>query len=141
MLKRGWERNQIVCPSPESEDTEWHIPKSPSEATNREAKRKFKGFPVDIALFDDVEYVGDYEHIVALIECKEPSKNEGISQLKIYLGLEPHTRMGVWTNGSEFVRVYKLPSAGSFKVIEGSSLPKPNENMILAGDERITYLS
>lgn len=139
LLKLGWERNQIVCPSPESEDTEWHVPKSPSEATNREAKRKFKGFPVDIALFDDVEYVGDYEHIVALIECKEPSKNEGISQLKIYLGLEPHTRMGVWTNGSEFVRVYKLPSAGSFKVIEGSSLPKPNENMILAGDERITY--
>lgn len=141
MLKRGWECNQIVCPSPESEDTEWHVPKSPSEATNRGAKRRFKGFPVDIALFDDVEYVDDYEHIVALIECKEPSKNEGISQLKIYLGLEPHTRMGVWTNGSEFVRVYKLPSAGSFKVIEGSSLPKPNENMILAGDERITYLS
>lgn len=45
LLKRGWERNQIVCPSPESEDTEWHVPKSPSEATNREAKRKFKGFP------------------------------------------------------------------------------------------------
>lgn len=139
LLKLGWERNQIICPSPDSEDTEWYVPKSPSEATNREAKRKFKGFPVDVALFDDVEYVGDYEHIIALIECKEPSKNEGISQLKIYLGLEPHTRMGIWTNGSEFVRVYKLPAAGSFKVIEGSSLPKPDENMILAGDECITY--
>lgn len=139
LLKLGWERNQIICPSPESEDTEWFVPKSPSEATNREAKRKFKGFPVDIALFDDVEYVGDYEHIVALIECKEPSKTEGISQLKIYLGLEPHTRIGIWTNGSEFVRVYKLPTAGSFKVVEGSNLPRPDENMILAGDERITY--
>lgn len=139
LLKLGWERNQIICPSLDSEDTEWYVPKSPSEATNREAKRKFKGFPVDVALFDDVEYVGDYEHIVALIECKEPSKTEGISQLKIYLGLEPHTRMGVWTNGSEFIRVYKLPTAGSFKVVEGSSLPKPDENMILAGDERITY--
>ena len=109
LLKLGWERNQIICPSPDSEDTEWYVPKSPSEATNREAKRKFKDFPVDVALFDDVEYGDDYEHIVALIECKEPSKTEGISQLKIYLGLEPHTRMGVWTNGSEFVRVCESP--------------------------------
>lgn len=139
LLKMGWEREQIICPSPESDNTEWHVPKTPSEATSREAKHKFKGFPVDIALFDDVEHVGDYEHVIALIECKEPSKKEGISQLKIYLGLEPHSRMGVWTNGTEFVRVYKLPTAGSFKVVEGSALPKPTENLILAGDERITY--
>ena len=94
---------------------------------------------MDIALFDDVEYVGDFEHVVALIECKEPTKNEGISQLKIYLGLEPHARMGVWTNGIDYVRVYKLPTAGSYKVVEGSGLPKPDENMILAGDNRLTY--
>lgn len=79
MLKLGWERNQIICQSPDSEDTEWYVPEAPSEATNREVKRKFKGFLVDVALFDDIEYVGDYEHIVALIECKEPSKTEGIS--------------------------------------------------------------
>lgn len=139
LLEIGWERGQIICPSPDTDDVEWHVPKSPSEATNREARRKFKGYPVDIALFDDVEYVGDYEHVVALIECKEPKKTEGISQLKIYLGLEPHSRMGVWTNGSEFVRVYKLPVAGSFKVVEGLGLPKPDENMILAGNNRLTY--
>ena len=138
--KLGWDRNQIICPSPDSEDAEWHVPRSPSEAANREAKRKFKGFPVDIALFDDVGYVGDYEHVVALIECKVPEKTVGISQLKIYLGLEPHARMGVWTNGTEFTRVYKLPVAGSFKVIEGAGLPKPYENLILAGDKRITYM-
>lgn len=135
----GWNRSQIICPSPDSDDVEWYVPKTPSEAANREAKRKFKGFPVDIALFDDVEYVGDYEHVVALIECKEPKKTVGISQLKIYLGLEPHARMGVWTNGTEYTRVYKLPVAGSFKVVEGAGLPKPSENLILAGDERITH--
>lgn len=139
LLSLGWEREQIICPSPHSDDTEWHVPKTPSEATNRESKRSFKGYPVDIALFDDVEFVNDYEHIVAIIECKEPNKNEGISQLKIYLGLEPHARLGIWTNGTEFVRVYKLPSAGSFKVVEGLGLPKPTENFILAGDKRITY--
>lgn len=139
LIKLGWERSQIICPSPDSDDTEWHVPKTPSEATNREAKRSFKGFPVDIAIFDDVEFVNDYEHIVAIVECKEPNKNEGISQLKIYLGLEPHARLGIWTNGTEFVRVYKLPSAGSFKVEESSRLPRPNENLILAGDRKITY--
>ena len=71
------------------------MPKTPSEATNREVERKFKGFPVDIALFDAVENLGDYEHIVAIIECKEPTKKEGISQLEVYLGLEPHARMGI----------------------------------------------
>ena len=129
LLLLGWEREQIICPSPNSDDTEWHVPKTPSEATNRESKRSFKGYPVDIALFDDVEFVNDYEHIVAIIECKEPNKNEGISQLKIYLGLEPHARLGIWTNGTEFVRVYKLPSAGDFKVVEGVGLPKPKSTV------------
>lgn len=139
LMKLGWERAQIVCPSPDTDDTEWHVPKTPSEATKRESKQSFKGYPVDIALFDDVEFAGDYEHIVCIIECKEPNKLEGISQLQIYLGLEPHARMGVWTNGVEYVRVYKLPIAGSFKVEEGASLPKPSENLILSGDKRITY--
>lgn len=139
LLTLGWERGQIICPSPDSSDKEWQIPKTPSEATNREAERHFKGYPVDIALFDDVEYVGNYEHIVAIIECKEPNKNVGINQLKIYLGLEPHARLGIWTNGTEFIRVYKLPTAGSFKIQEGMGLPKPSENLILAGDRRITY--
>lgn len=67
LLSLGWEREQIICPSPESDDTEWHVPKTPSEAASREAKRSFKGYPVDIALFDDVEFVNDYEHIVAII--------------------------------------------------------------------------
>ena len=139
LLELGWNRGQIICPSDNSDDTEWFVPKSPSEATAREAKRSFKGYPVDVALFDDVEHKGDYEHVVALIECKEPKKKVGISQLKIYLGLEPHARMGVWTNGKEYARVYKLPIAGGYKVVEGQGLPTPNENMILAGDKKITY--
>lgn len=140
LLSLGWERGQIICPSPESDDTEWRVPKSPSEATNREANHKFQGFPVDIALFDDSDNAGEYEHIIGFIECKEPNKNEGVSQLKIYLGLEPHARMGIWTNGTEFIRVYKLPTAGKFKVVEGATLPRPTENTILAGDERLTYM-
>ena len=36
LIALGWERDQIICPSPDSDDTEWHVPKTPSEATNRE---------------------------------------------------------------------------------------------------------
>jgi type I restriction enzyme M protein len=139
LIEMGWNRAQIICPSPDSDETEWRIPKTPSEAAKREAKHRFKGYPADIALFDDADYVGDYEHVIALIECKEPSMEHGISQLKIYLGLEPHARLGIWTNGTEFVRVYKLPTAGSFKVVAGTALPKPDENIILADEQRITY--
>lgn len=139
LLSLGWERGQIVCPSPDSTDTEWHVPKTPSDAASREAKKSFKGYPVDIALFDSIENVGEYEHIIGIIECKEPNRTDGISQLKIYLGLEPHARVGVWTNGTEFIRVYKLPTAGKFKVVEGSVLPKSSENFILADEQRLTY--
>ncbi len=139
LIEAGWERGQIVCPSPDSDNSEWRVPKTPSDATEREAGRSFKGFPVDLALFDDAEFVGDYEHIVAIIECKAPNRTEGISQLKIYLGLEPHARLGIWTNGTEFIRVYKLPTAGRFKTVEGLGLPKPTENFILADDKFLTY--
>lgn len=139
LVKLKWEREQIICPSEDSSDKEWRVPKSPSEAANREARRSFKGYPVDIAIFDSIEYAGEYEHIQIIIECKEPEKENGISQLKIYLGLEPHARLGVWTNGKECVRIYKLPTAGKFKVIEHSSLPKPSENLIFPDEKPITY--
>ena len=77
--------------------------------------------------------------MLIIVECKEPSKKNGISQLKIYLGLEPHARLGIWTNGVSFVRVYKLPEAGKFKVVEGKGLPSPSDNLILAGDTRVCY--
>lgn len=139
LLKLGWDRGQIICPSPESTDKEWHVPKTPSDASSREAKKSFKGFPVDIAIFDSIEDVGNYEHLSIIIECKEPNRKDGISQLKIYLGLEPHVRLGIWTNGKEFIRVYKLPTAGNFKVVEGTTLPKTSENLVLADEKRLTY--
>ena len=40
LLLLGWEREQIICPSPNSDDTEWHVPKTPSEATNQKGVLK-----------------------------------------------------------------------------------------------------
>ena len=139
LLSLGWDREQILCPSPDSNDKEWYVPKTPSEASNRELGRSYKGFPVDICLFDSIENVGQYDHLLVIIECKEPDCDVGINQLEIYLGLEPHARLGIWTNGFEYARVYKLPISGKFKIERSSTLPKQHENFILAGEQRITY--
>lgn len=139
LLELGWERDQIICPSYDTDDSEWRVPRTPSDATRREAGRKYQGFPVDIALFDDVGNTGEYDHLIGIIECKEPGEEAGISQLETYLGLEPHARLGIWSNGTEITRVYKLPSAGKFKIVRNSTLPKPSENTIVADNEPLTY--
>ena len=98
--KLGWDKHQLQF-SPE-----WCVPKAPSEACKREAGNKFDGYPVDIAIFDSPSTLGDDEHIVILVETKSPNKKTGVNQLKIYMGLEPHVRLGIWTNGKEKAFVY-----------------------------------
>ena len=44
------------------------MPKSPSEATERERGNSFQGFPVDIALFDSVKNIGKPKHLVFVVE-------------------------------------------------------------------------
>lgn len=131
LLKLGWMRDQVQCPSPESNDKEWRVPKSPSESAKREKGHSYNGFPVDMAIFDSVEGRGDWRHCKIIIECKEPSESSGISELETYMGLEPKVRMGVWTDGSRVTRIYKLPS-GEFHVVPRSTLPRPDENLILS---------
>lgn len=58
LVSAGWRLGQIIFGK-----SEWHVPKSPSEATKREKKQSFAGFPVDIAVFDDTKNVGDYRHL------------------------------------------------------------------------------
>lgn len=50
LLRKGWSRDRIICPSPDSDDREWRVPKSPSENALREAGRSFNGYPVDMAI-------------------------------------------------------------------------------------------
>lgn len=130
LIELGWSRNQIQCPSPDSDDREWRVPKNPSSAAQREKGSSYDGFPVDLALFDDGANKGDYRHVKVLIECKAPSEDSGISELETYMGLEPRVRLGVWTNGSRVVRVYKLPS-GDLKIERNATLPTPDENLLL----------
>lgn len=129
LLKLGWSREQIQCPSDHSEDKEWRVPKNPSAAAAREKGHAFESYPVDIALFDTEEGKGDWRHARVIIECKTPGDSSGLAELQTYMGLEPKVRLGVLTDGIRITRVYKLPS-GEFSVETASSLPSPNDNLI-----------
>ncbi len=96
LITSGWSINQIVFGK-----NEWKVPRTPSEASKREKGASFDYFPVDIAVFDSVENCGDYKHLLFIIECKQPKIDEGLQQLEIYLGLEPHVKLGIWANNAD----------------------------------------
>jgi len=127
LVKRGWKVGQMIFGR-----TEWRIPKTPSEATKREKGQSFAGFPVDVAVFDAESHRGDPEHLLFIIECKQPNEKAGLTQLEAYFMGEPHATLGVWANSPE-------PSAKAaflyrnadgrmlLKRLELDKLPRPGE--------------
>lgn len=109
LLKKGWSLDQIIFGK-----NEWRVPKSPSEASKRESGASFDGFPVDIAVFESPESVGDYKSLLFIFECKAPSITVGKAQLETYLSLEPHVQLGIWANNpsklSDAIFIMKDPS-------------------------------
>lgn len=128
----GWNEDQIRW------QPEWRVPKSPSDAAAREGGKSFASWPVDVALFDDPSHVDNWQHVVAIFEFKAPNLGQGISQLEIYLTREPRAKLGYWTNGTQNVRVYKLPD-GNFKHVKGRGIPKPGEDLELPSEKPLTY--
>ena len=96
LLSIGWQLGQMVFGK-----KEWRIPKTPSEATKREKGRSFSGVPVDIAVFDSVDGVGDPSRLLFVIECKQPTEKAGVSQMEAYYVGEPHASLGVWINNAD----------------------------------------
>lgn len=132
LVKLGWDENQILY------EPEWRVPKSPSEASRREKGQSFKSFPIDIAIFDHPSNVGNYRHLQIIIETKAPSIQEGINQLEIYMSLEPHVLLGMLTNGSEIILLYRTPD-GKFDIQKNGFLPKPTDSLIRATKKRLTW--
>lgn len=132
LVKLGWKETQIQY------QPEWHVPKSPSEASKREIGKSFQGFPVDVAIFDSPDNYGDWEHVSIIIETKKPDRNDGISQLEIYLSLEPRVLVGYWTNGTDTAALFRTPE-GKFKTVLNANLPKPTDNLILPSVIPITW--
>jgi hypothetical protein len=73
-----------------------------------------------------------------ICEFKEPTLEQGISQLEIYLAREPRARLGYWTNGSEDVRVYKLAN-GSFEHLKNRGLPQPGDDFARPSEQPLKY--
>lgn len=117
---------------------EWIVPKSPSEASKREKRMKFQGFPVDLVIFDDASNVGDYRHIDIIVETKKPNSKEGVNQLEIYMGLEPYVKMGIWTNGNEIVCVRRTIE-GNLQVTPSGQLPYPDEDLTADAERPLTW--
>lgn len=128
----GWDLGQLQW------KPEWRVPQSPHEAWKREDGNSFAGWPVDLAIFDDVAHAGDWQHLLIICEFKAPNIRSGISQLELYLAREPRARMGYWTNGTEDVRVYKLAD-GTFLHQQNRGLPQPGEQFARPSEQPLTY--
>ncbi len=128
----GWFEGQLRW------DPEWRVPKTPHDSAKRERSDSYEGWPVDLVIFDSEEHAGEWEHVLAIFEFKEPSLEQGQSQLKIYLSREPRAKYGYWTNGDQSVALYKLPDGGVL-VVEGAGLPRPEDNLSKPSEEPLTY--
>lgn len=62
-------------------------------------------YPVDIAVFSNENK--NREDVMIVVECKKPTREDGLEQLKYYLEFSRAT-IGVWFNGSErlYIRKY-----------------------------------
>lgn len=130
----GWTERQLQW------QPEWRVPRTPSEATKREGNHSFASWPVDLVLFEDAEAPTDWQNVLGLFEFKKPTLVEGVSQLEIYLALEPRARFGIWTNGTKTATVYKLPN-GTTKTVatDELQLPRPGDDFEQATSKAITF--
>lgn len=132
LVELGWSEGQLRW------DPEWRVPKTPHDAAKRERGTSFASWPIDLVVFDSEEHAGEWEHVLAILEFKEPTLEKGQSQLEIYLSLEPRAKFGFWTNGDKSVAVYKLPD-GTVQIVKGAALPRPWDNLSKPSAEPLTY--
>jgi type I restriction enzyme M protein len=133
LLELGWSEGQLQW------DPEWRVPKTPHDAAKREGgTRSFESWPVDLVIFDAEEHAGEWEHVLAIVEFKQPTLEEGQSQLEIYLSREPRAKYGYWTNGTASVAVFKLPD-GNVQAFPGAPLPRPEDNLSKPSAKPLTY--
>jgi type I restriction enzyme M protein len=101
----------------------------------RESPSGRERWPVDICIFRD----GPsrlYEDAYILVECKRPSRHDGLQQLQLYLQ-NSFASLGVWFNGQEhlFLRKVILPT-GEVRFEEIYSLPKAGQSLADIGHLR-----
>lgn len=91
VLELGYSKNQIQT------IPQFRVKVSPS------GKPKY---PVDIIVFRDNQKT--YDNVLMLVECKQPNRKDGKTQLEMYLNLVPSVELGVWFNGKEHLYLWKV---------------------------------
>ncbi|HMT05766.1 MAG TPA: N-6 DNA methylase [Solirubrobacterales bacterium] len=121
LVNLGWKRDRLQW------KPEWRVPKTPHDLTKRDRGQSFEGCgTADLVAFADDS--GEPHALQVIFEFKEPTIDEGRTQLMRYLSSEPVVRMGYWTNGHESVAVYKSHSSDWIEV-EGAALPSPGDDL------------
>lgn len=128
----GWSDGQIQF------QPEWRVPRTPSQASRREAGHSFEGYPADIVIFESDDTAGQWEHVLILFELKAPSRQEGRNQLEILLSLEPRARLGFWTNGTNTYALYRRAD-GTFEGVEEAPLPRPDDTLSLPAQRPLIW--
>lgn len=93
-----------------------------------------KEYPVDIAVFSDVEKTDDSLFII--VECKKKNRRDGRSQLENYMTLSK-AQLGVWFNGEErfYIQKFNTPD-GRVEFKEIPNIPKFGEGLDSIGAKK-----
>ena len=111
----GYKKTQIQT------HPQFRVRKRPSDETAH------GGYPVDIAVFKDEKKEDDPTMIV---ECKQKRRQDGITQLKIYLNLSPGTKIGIWFNGKEHVYLLKhVDKNNNLNYVEIPTIPRLSQRI------------
>lgn len=132
LLQNGWSEGQIVY------QPEWRVPRTPSQASRREAGHSFDGYPCDIAIFESDETSGEWENILVVFELKAPNHKEGRNQLEILLSLEPRARMGFWSNGANTLALYRRAD-GTFEAVAEAPLPRADDTLSMPAAQPLVF--
>ncbi len=85
-----------------------------------------KGYPIDIAVYE--KNANGKKSLKIVVECKKPTRKDGLEQLKIYLQFCEAT-IGVWYNGTESLYLRKIVEDSGVKFEEIPAIPKHNQKL------------
>ena len=97
---------------------QWRVKARPSDTRNE--------YPVDIAIFTSDKKTENNLYII--VECKQRTRKDGISQLKNYLTLSS-AYLGVWFNGRERLFLKKTEKAGKVLFEEIPNIPQSGQRV------------
>jgi type I restriction enzyme M protein len=93
----------------------------------RPSDKAGRGYPVDIAVFDDPRKFEDHCSIV--VECKRENRKDGEKQLRIYLTMSP-AQIGIWFNGKDHLYIHKkYRPDGTLEWVPLPTIPKYGQSI------------